>query len=732
MELRTFAEQILFSDTLEAKISAPTSISDSSPGLPISSPIAPHRPSFLRFKSSESTAASPPTAADLSRDQARGHLLHYFANHELLATELMALVLLRFPDAPPDFRQGVYRTLLDEQEHTRLYLARMKACGVAFGDLPVSGFFWKCVSRMESPMDYVSMLSLTFEQANLDFCQQFAGSFRNAGDADSAALLDSIYRDEIRHVAYGLRWFRRWKHPGDSDWDAFCKVLRFPLSPRRAKGSIFNFDGRRAAGLAPDFIGNLEVFSRSKGRTPRVSFFNPFSEGFLAHGPGFTPVKHQTQLLQDLESLAQFWISSDDVVLVRRVPSIEFRSRLSRRGFEVPEFCDLSRFGSEMEGGWSDRKLAGFVPWAWGPDSARLLEPWSSRVDSVHTASSTIIPFSETYGRLYSKAFGADLLRAFSDQFDPSHREWLCLPEVIGRAFSVADAVFDAIRDWRAVGYSRLVVKKAFGIAGQNALRLWEPEISASQRRWIETACGQPGGVVVEPWLERVCDFSIQLESSQRGLQLIGFSSLDVDHRGQYCGNRAFPGYRRHPPSAVSSALTGGSFHPGKIRDFLSGFIEFLQPILRSHGHTGAVGVDAFVYRDRDGRSRLKPLVELNPRFTMGRLLLELMQDAAPGTYGGFQLLNLKDLRARGFESFAQFSDFLSNNIPWKREGSPKALLHSGSIVLNDASVAEAVAACLHVRPSAPALMDAMDLRVRPESMSAETASDSPCGSPPA
>ena len=56
-----------------------------------------------------------------------GRLLHFFANHELLATELMALVLLKFPDAPAAFRKGVLETLKDEQEHTRLYIERMKA-----------------------------------------------------------------------------------------------------------------------------------------------------------------------------------------------------------------------------------------------------------------------------------------------------------------------------------------------------------------------------------------------------------------------------------------------------------------------------------------------------------------------------------------------------------------------------------------------------------------------------
>ena len=45
----------------------------------------------------------------------------------------------------------------------------MKQCGVEFGELPLSDYFWKSVSSMEDPLDYVTRLSLTFEQANLDF-----------------------------------------------------------------------------------------------------------------------------------------------------------------------------------------------------------------------------------------------------------------------------------------------------------------------------------------------------------------------------------------------------------------------------------------------------------------------------------------------------------------------------------------------------------------------------------
>ena len=87
------------------------------------------------------------------------------ANHELLAAELMALVLLKFPDAPKEYRAGVYEAMREEQMHTLMYLRRMKECGIQFGELPVNDYFWRLVSPMKSPMEFVTRLNLTFEQA---------------------------------------------------------------------------------------------------------------------------------------------------------------------------------------------------------------------------------------------------------------------------------------------------------------------------------------------------------------------------------------------------------------------------------------------------------------------------------------------------------------------------------------------------------------------------------------
>ena len=325
MELREFAEQVLFATTLEAKLYTPAVITDERPGTAIQPPTSPGRPEGLGFKPQGGGGGDFPGIHRLEDQQERGRLLHFFANHELLATKLMALVLLRFPEAPAAFRRGVFQTLKDEQEHTRMYVQRMNGCGIQFGELPVSGYFWRSVSTMDTPMDYVASLSLTFEQANLDFCRHFEQGFKQVGDAATAALLDRIYRDEIAHVAYGLKWFRRWKNPDESDWAAFCRQLKFPLSPNRAKGIQLNVEGRKAAGFDLRFIDELNVYSHSKGRTPSVFWFNPFSEGRIAQGKSFTPVKAQQLLASDLANLPQFLARQDDLVLVPRRPSAHLR-----------------------------------------------------------------------------------------------------------------------------------------------------------------------------------------------------------------------------------------------------------------------------------------------------------------------------------------------------------------------------------------------------------------------
>ncbi|MFO1487170.1 MAG: DUF455 family protein [Verrucomicrobiota bacterium] len=693
MELREFAEQVLFSTSIEQKLQVPDVITDERPGSALVTPASPGRPAHLHFKPHGTGSKSEfPGLQRLERQDERGKLLHFFANHELLATELMALVLLKFPDAPAAFRKGVLETLKDEQEHTRWYIERIRACGIEFGELPVSGYFWRCVSPMENPIDYVAGLCLTFEQANLDFAGHFAKGFATVGDADTAKLLGKIYRDEIGHVAYGLKWFRRWKNPTENDWEAFCRTLKFPLSPQRAKGFSLNVEGRRAAGLDAQFIAELNVYSQSKGRTPSVFVFNPFAEGRIAEGRTFNANQHQAQLARDLANLPQFLCRQDDLVLVGRKPSVEFLSGIKQAGFPLPEFFETASLA-----GLRARKLGRLRPWAWGPDSFDLLRPLFANVTGEQRCDEA--RFNATLAGLYSKSWSADFLREILPRSDQG---WLCTENEAGTTARTLDQALSAIRAIRARGHHRIVVKEALGLAGSNAMRLFEPEVLESHQRWMSKALQNGRALVVEPWLDRLQDFSIQLEMSGDGLKLCGFTGLVNDAKGQFQGNWAESHHHKRIPGKVVSLFEGIPDISTRMLEFYEGVFKTLAQRLQQADFTGPAGIDAFVYRDAVGAVRLKPVVEINPRYTMGRLMVELMKQACPGSSGEFHLFNAAQLRQPGFATFADLAASLRTRFPLELEGEPVRKIHSGAVCLNDPSVAQVCLAVFQVHPRPP------------------------------
>jgi len=648
----------------------------------------PGRPAELKFKPAGTGKRDFPGMHQLEKQEERGRLLHFFANHELLATELMALVLLRFPDAPAAFRRGVLQTLKDEQEHTRWYIERMKECGISFGELPVSGYFWRAVSGMETPMDYVAGLSLTFEQANLDFAKHFAGAFAKIGDAESATLLERIYRDEIGHVAYGLKWFRRWKNPNESDWEAFRRQLKFPLSPQRAKGLTVNVEGRRAAGFEKSFIEQLAIYSRSKGRTPSVFMFNPFAEGFIAQGRSFTPIKHQALLARDLENLPQFLCRQDDVVLVQQPPSVRFLGQTKQAGFPLPEFVT-------SVGALAERKLGQLRPWAWSPDSMELVAPLFSNLTKQTRAPEEC--FNERISRLYSKASSAAVLRR---TLCAQKHSWLCPEEEVGIAVSSEQDALKVISDFRRAGFHKLVAKQALGLAGHNAIRLWEPELLDAQRRWLANSVREGRQVVLEPWLERETDFSIQLEMDESNLRLLGYTGLLNDRKGQFLGNWAAPNPSRRIPVDMNRFFPDATRMEARIRELYSFIIAELESELRPARFEGPVGMDAFLYRTPTGECRLKPIVEINPRYTMGRLTLELMNHTYPGSHGLFRLFTRAEVQKEGGPGFSDFARTLMQRYPLRLEGEPRARIREGVVPLNDPETAQVCLAVFHVSSS--------------------------------
>ncbi len=250
MKLSEFARNILEGNTLDNKLIDPDTIEFDSINFEV--PKLPSRSNKISFSSKQAKFPK----GDFHLVEKRAMALNSFANHELLATEIMACALLIFPHHTQElmrFKYGIIKSLKDEQKHFSLYSKRMNDLGYEFGDFPLNDFFWKHMHQMKTPAEYLAIMALTFEAANLDFAHFYEKVFRNEGDMKTANILKVVYDDEISHVSFGVNYLNLWKQD-KSLWDYYNEVLPFPLTPARGKGKVFLEEARLKARMDDDFV----------------------------------------------------------------------------------------------------------------------------------------------------------------------------------------------------------------------------------------------------------------------------------------------------------------------------------------------------------------------------------------------------------------------------------------------------------------------------------------------
>lgn len=662
MNIKDVAESVLFSRSLEQKLSSPASTTDYQKELLVSLPDLPGRPNELII-SEKGVKVEFPGTHKIDDKHERGKMLHFLANHELLATELMALVLLKFPNAPSEFRQGVYQTMREEQAHTRMYMRRMKECDIEFGQLPVNDYFWRMVAPMECPLDFVSRLSLVFEQANLDYSLHYAKLFRQTGDTATAAVLEKIYHDEIDHVGHGLKWFRKWKEEGLTDWAAFKKQLHFPLTTARAKGMApYNAAGRKLAGIDDEWIDALEVIEQSRGRTPIIHWFNPNEElAMTLHQKplkNFQAKKNQLALEEDLRILPLTWARRDDVVLVDQMPTREHLRNLKHWGFPVPEFI-IKEDTKDLK----ERKIGGLCPWAWGPQSSKMMLTYKNSIPTKVNR-----PWRDAINpTLFSKRSGLQLAEK--------------LDEKIGTWCTTSDEVDTAISKLTGAA---ILLKAALSSAGRGHLKITQ-NLTDKDKNWINNILRDQGGIAVEPWLDKVVDFSAQYEVYHDHIKLKGMTRVINDPAGRYLGTFVHSKWT----TGLDNQLTKFLYKEQQLMDIYRIQIPELIREMIDPEYRGNFGIDAMVYRDTDGNYQLRKIVEINPRITMGRVALELQKKSEPGKIGYYEIIRKSKIK--------NFDQWLTTLTKTSITSEP-SLIAEGTYPINDPTQATEFIALWHVR----------------------------------
>lgn len=658
MEIQSFAQQILEGDRLEDKLLLVESLdqlTDARPGAPVALPEAPGRPDCLDLRKKRPKVAFP-SLHQLEDPTARGHVLHFFANHELLALELMALALLRFPDAPPSLRRGLVGTMLEEQAHLRLYLAQMQQVGVSLGQIPVNRYFWDAISGMRSPQEFIACMSLTFEQANLDYAASYAQAFAQVGAADTAQVLRRVFEEEIGHVGHGVKWLKRWRLPQESLFEAYCRLLPSPLTASRARGKTLHVGARLQAGLPQSFIDQLEVFGASRGRPPQVHWFNPSCEAEVARGKAVSPRQPLVEMARDLELLPVLLAGEDDVVVVQRSPSQAALRSLRQAGLSLPQLV-LKEPGQRLH--LEHAHLGALRPWGWSPAMADQLRHLAPRVGHAPSLSLLAAPWTQQRRQLYAKTWSCALLAQLLEEAPTA---WWSPPELVGRAVHSPQEALEACQRLLEQGHGWAVLKAPWGTSGRGALRVERARWSPGQEGWAQRTLRQQGALVVEPWLEKVADLSLLLQVPAQGqARQLGLTRFVTDARGQYLGTwlaQATWGL----PAPVRRWLQADGQEPRRLPLALERIAAFVGEALQRAGHRGPAGVDMMIHEHR-GQFFLKPIVEINPRHTMGHVALALHSRLARGRVGLWRLLPWRSLQGQ-WASPKAWASFVQERCP--------------------------------------------------------------------
>lgn len=565
----------------------------------------------------------------------RGRLLHYFANHELLAIETMALTLLRFPEAPLEFKKGVFKTLQDEQRHMSLYLSRMKEYGVQLGDVPFSYYFWNRLRDMKTPLDFVVRMSMTFEQANLDFALEFAKLFETQMDDDKTAkLLKQVHDDEVKHVGHGIKWFKEWNAEeinSEGEWGAYLHQLPYPLNARRAKGSVFfAAESRADAGFSKEFIDSIRIAGGSRGRVPDYYLFNPECE-IEADLPDLPKV-----LREKIEDLApvMLWIAhSEDVVELPVIPSIEFQKTMFEYRGELPEMVTEAEVQKGLPSRYEVVEM--IKPWGWGRRAWDCEKKWASQIRKHPTFDATLMSdrfFSKAYWKQFMCEAAPDLVQGQVIASLPEFESWLSV-----NADSEQEYIFKLSKSTSGRGH--VVFKPS----------LIDEEVKKLLKKKMLEG-------VIEPYFDKIADFSVQYEilDLPEGKKIKRFEPkfFFVDDHLQYLGAWLGPIPSSHDLFPAWQTIERN--RPTMVRAH-----DLILKHLLDAGYVGPVGIDALVAKQTDGELFMVPVIEVNVRYTMGRVAQALEAALRKKGHSGPAQLRFhskQELKRLGLSSFDELS----------------------------------------------------------------------------
>lgn len=194
------------------------------------------------------SATQVPTRSPFTLE-GRAALIHAICHIEFNAINLALDAVWRFGGMPLAYYGDWLGVASEEALHFGLLRSHLQGMGYDYGDFEAHDGLWHmCAKTQHDALARMALVPRTLEARGLDATPLIQAKLTRAGDAQAAAILEVILRDEVGHVAIGNRWFHHLcALRGEDPVRLYPQLVKTYEAPRMRPP--FNEAARKAAGF---------------------------------------------------------------------------------------------------------------------------------------------------------------------------------------------------------------------------------------------------------------------------------------------------------------------------------------------------------------------------------------------------------------------------------------------------------------------------------------------------
>jgi hypothetical protein len=358
---------------------------------------------------------------------------------------------------------------------------------------------------------------------------------------------------------------------------------------------------------------------------PQLHLFNPGHEiEILCSKSHYTPPYTVQKMAADLELLPIWYGAAGSFTLVRNGKPSHFISSLPKE-FR-PRFSSPMILNLMMKELYKRRKLGEKVKlppltasfWGLSPRAIAIFNELKQAGMNIE-----IPEWKEEYATLTKRQTAAECLKRLQENVPITPA--IKIPEFFSN--------MDDLEKYMAANQPPFVIKTPFSSSGRGLFWINGNEIDSRAVSWINGALKKQGTVSIEPALDKMLDFAVEFYSDGQGeISYVGLSIFETQPQGQFIG--CMLGTQEALLQRLNEFISSEDYV------FLVEQVRIVLLEILGKSYTGYMGVDMLIYKTEDGNYAVHPVVEVNLRYTMGIVAMQICQQFIhPESQGMFRII---------------------------------------------------------------------------------------------